>query len=140
MARGEGSEFNMHRFQTQTPATIRLSQLAGITGVCLIVVLSLIPGFYRPHTGAPGGFEHFFAYGLTAVALALGWRSLAQRVLIIVGLFVLGCGLELAQLVVPGRSSDLGTALVSGLGGVCGVLLATGLWRYLHSSISGELR
>ena len=113
MARGEGSEFNMHRFQTQTPAIIRLSQLAGITGVCLIVVLSLIPGFYRPHTGAPGGFEHFFAYGLTAVALALGWRSLSQSVLIIVGLSVLACGLELAQVIVPGRSSDLGTALVS---------------------------
>jgi hypothetical protein len=120
---------------------IRLSQLAGITGVCLIVVLSLIPGSYRPHTGAPEGFEHFFAYGLTAVALALGWRSWAQSVLIIiVGLFVLACGLELAQFIVPGRSSDLGTALVSGLGGLCGVLLATGPRRYLPYLNIGELR
>ena len=130
----------MRRFQTQTSAMIWLSRLAGVAGVSLIVVLSLIPGSYRPHTGAPGGFEHFFAYGLTAVALALGWRSLSQSVLILVGLFVLACGLELAQLIVPGRSSDLGTALVSGLGGVCGVLLATRLWRYLPSSNSGELR
>ncbi|MCB1504466.1 MAG: hypothetical protein KDJ47_05775 [Hyphomicrobiaceae bacterium] len=130
----------MRSFQTQTSAMIWLSRLAGITGVSLIIVLSLVPGSYRPHTGAPSGFEHFFAYGLTAVALVLGWWSLTQSVLIIVGLFVLACGLELAQLIVPGRSSDLGTAIVSGLAGVCGVLLATGLWRYLPSSKCGELR
>ncbi len=40
----------------------RLFRLAGVTGVFLIVVLSLVPGSYRPHTGAPGGLEHFFAY------------------------------------------------------------------------------
>jgi VanZ family protein len=90
--------------------------LAGVAGVVLIVVLSLIPGPYRPHTGAPGGAEHFFAYAATAVALALGWRSLAQGVLIAVGLLVLACGLELAQLCAPGRSFDLVAALVNGLG------------------------
>ena len=114
----------------------RLFCLAGVTGVFLIVVLSLIPGHYRPHTGAPGGVEHFFAYAATAVALALGWRSLAQSVLIVVGLLALTCGLELAQLFVPGRSSDLVTALVSGLGGLCGVVLATGLARWAASARS----
>lgn len=76
--------------------------MAGVAGVVLIVVLSLIPGPYRPHTRAPGGLEHFLAYAATAVALALGWRSLAQGMLITVGLLVLACGLELAQLFVPG--------------------------------------
>ena len=117
----------------------RLSRLASVAGVFLIVVLSLIPGPYRPHTGAPVGAEHFFAYAATAVALALGWRSLAQGMLITVGLLVLACGLELAQLFVPGRSSDLVTALVSGLGGLCGVVLATGLGRWAASARSGGL-
>jgi VanZ family protein len=114
----------------------RLFRLAGVTGVFLIIALSLIPRPYRPHTGAPGGLEHFFAYAATALALALGWRSLAHVMLIAVGLLVLG-GLELVQLFVPGRSSDLVDALVSGLGGLCGVVLATGLARWAPSARSG---
>jgi hypothetical protein len=90
--------------------------LAGVAGVCLIVALSLIPGSYRPHTCTPGGFEHFFAYATTARALALGWRARAQVVFIVVGLLVLACGLELAQLFAPGLSFDLVAALVNGLG------------------------
>ena len=116
-----------------------LVRLAGILGVGLIVVLSLIPGSYRPHTGAPGGLEHVFAYALTAAMLALGWRSLFQIVVIVVGLFALAGGLELAQLLVPGRSSELATALASGLGGVLGGMLAAWLWRYWPGSNSRDL-
>ena len=115
-----------------------LVRLAGILGVGLIVVLSVIPGPYRPHTGAPGGLEHVFAYALTAAALALGWRSLFQIVVIVVGLFALAGGLELAQLLVPGRSSELATALAGGLGGVLGGMLAAGLWRYWRPLTSGK--
>ncbi|MGD9669446.1 MAG: hypothetical protein AB7U75_10375 [Hyphomicrobiaceae bacterium] len=107
----------------------RLLRLAGLAGACLIVILSLVPGPYRPHTGAPAGFEHFLAYALTAAGLALGWRRPSQSVLIIVGLFILGCGLELAQIFVPGRNADLPTAFLSGLGGLCGVAVAVVLWR-----------
>lgn len=112
--------------------------MVGVAGVCLIVVLSLIPGPYRPHTGAPGGFEHILAYALTAAALALGWRSRTQRRHIVVGLFILASGLELAQLLVAGRSADWGTPIVSGLGGVCGVIVATVLGRWPASAPSGE--
>ena len=94
----------------------RLFRLAGVAGVFLIVVLCLIPGSYRPHPCAPGSFEHFFAYATTALALALGWRARSQVVLIVVGLLVLACGFELAQLFAPGRSFDLVAALVNGLG------------------------
>jgi hypothetical protein len=106
---------------------LRCVQAAGLAGVGLLVFLSLVPGAYRPHTGAPGNLEHLLAYGLTATALALGWRSPSHVVGIILGLFVLACGLEVAQIFVPGRSAAWGTALVSGFGGLCGVLLAAGL-------------
>lgn len=90
--------------------------MAGVAGVCLIVALSLIPGSYRPHTCTLGGCEYFFAHATTALALALGWRTRAQVELNVVGLLVLDCGLELAQLCAPGRSFDLVAALVNGLG------------------------
>jgi VanZ family protein len=95
--------------------------------VGLLVLLSLVPGAYRPHTGVPGDLEHLLAYGLTAAALALGRRSPVQIVGIILGLLVLASGLEVAQLFVPGRGASWETALVSGFGGVCGVVLGAGL-------------
>ena len=98
-------------------------------GVGLLVLLSLVPGTYRPHTGAPGDIEHLLAYGLTAAALAIGWRSPVQIVVIILGLLVLASGLEVAQLFVPGRGASWVTALVSGVGGVCGIVLGAGLLR-----------
>jgi hypothetical protein len=108
---------------------VRLSQMAGVVGVCLIIVLSLVPGPYRPHTGASGNLEHFLAYALTALALAWGWRSPAQWVGIIITLFLLASGLELAQSVVPGRSGHWMTAFVSGFGAITGALLGViGLW------------
>lgn len=112
-------------------ALLRLAQAAGGVGVGLLVVLSLVPGTYRPHTGAPGDVEHLLAYGLTATAtaLALGWRSPFQIVAIVLGLLVLASGLEVAQLFVPGRGASWETAIVSGFGGLCGVVLGAGLLR-----------
>ena len=45
------------------------------------------------------------------------------------GLLVLASGLEIAQVFVPGRGAEWVTALVSGFGGVSGVVLAAGLLR-----------
>ena len=106
---------------------LRLAQAAGVVSVGLLILLSLVPGAYRPHTGAPGDLEHLLAYGLTAAALAIGWRSPVQIVVIILGLLVLASGLEVAQLFVPGRGASWETALVSGFGGVCGIVLGAGL-------------
>ena len=108
---------------------MRLLQIAGVVGICLIIVLSLVPGSYRPHTGAPGNLEHFVAYALTALVLAWGWRSPAQWVGIIITLFLLASGLELAQSLVPGRSGHWMTAVVSGFGAIAGASLGViGLW------------
>ena len=121
---------------------LRLVQTAGVVGVGLLVLLSLVPGAYRPHTGAPGDVEHLLAYGLTAAALALAWRSPVQIVVIILGLLVLASGLEIAQLFVPDRGANWETALVSGFGGLCGVVLGAGLLRGLQltKAAGGEPR
>jgi hypothetical protein len=68
---------------------IIIARAAGFCGVLGIIILSLVPGVDRPHTGLPGEVEHFIAYGLTASALALGFRPLAFRVVLAIGLSLL---------------------------------------------------
>ena len=57
---------------------VRLSRAIGLACVAAIIVLSLLPGDERPHTGASGQIEHAIAYFGTAVFLALGFRTLRE--------------------------------------------------------------
>ena len=115
--------------------TLHIARAAGICNVVLIVVLSLLPGSERPHTGLLGEGEHFIAYILTAGLLALGFQSLAQRVSIVLGLALLAGLLEILQLWVPGRSSQVFDAAVGGFGALCGVLLTFAVdWRFPEKS------
>ena len=60
--------------------------VAACTGGLLIAILSLVPGYLRPHIGAPGSVEHFIAYLLVAGAFAKGLRSERSILLMVVGL------------------------------------------------------
>ena len=99
---------------------LTISRVAGFFGVLAIIVLSLVPGIDRPHTGLPGVAEHFIAYYSTAFAFALGFRSTASRVVIALGLTPLAGSMEVLQLWVPGRDSAIIDAIVSSLGGRLG--------------------
>lgn len=104
-------------------------------GCVLIAILSLVPGYLRPHTGAPGGVEHFLAYMMVAGAFAMGLRS--DRALIaIVAAMMLAAGLfELLQMEIPGRSPGFAGFLSSSLGAWTGIVLA-GLYRSVARSAS----
>ncbi|MFO0993123.1 MAG: hypothetical protein U1E67_14455 [Hyphomicrobiales bacterium] len=98
--------------------------LAG-TGCVLIAILSLVPGYLRPHTGAPGSFEHFAAYLMVAGAFAMGLRS-ERSILVVVALLMLAAGLfEIAQIDIPGRNPGLTGFVSSSLGAWAGMLLAS---------------
>ncbi len=99
----------------------RLFCVAGLCGIILILILSLVPGAERPHTGLPGGAEHFLAYCLTAAILALGFWS--RRIAIAVGLTFLASLMEILQLWIPGRNAQISDAFNSGLGSLCGIVL-----------------
>ncbi|MEH3143969.1 MAG: VanZ family protein [Methylobacterium frigidaeris] len=107
------------------PAAIRVASVAAVGLLC---VLSLVPGNGRPHTGAPGQFEHVVAYALTGAALALRLRS--RRVAIIAGLVVLAAVLETAQIWVPGRTAQVIDFLASSAGALIGTLLTTAALRH----------
>jgi len=102
---------------------LTISRVAGFFGVLAIIVLSLVPGIDRPHTGLPGVAEHFIAYYSTAFAFALGFRSRASRVVIALGLTLLAGSMEVLQLWVPGRHSATIDAAVSSLGGLLGIVM-----------------
>jgi hypothetical protein len=103
--------------------TLHIARAAAYFGVLAIIVLSLVPGVDRPHTGLPGEAEHFIAYCATASAFALGFWSSASRIVFALGLTLLAGAMEILQLWVPGRHSALMDAVASSMGGLLGIAL-----------------
>jgi hypothetical protein len=96
-------------------------QVASYLAVIFIVVISLVPGDARPHTGAPGQGEHLIAYFLTGVLFGLRGTSRGNLLFIALA-FVIGAGvLETAQTWVPGRNSQFGDFVASSAGTLAGV-------------------
>jgi VanZ family protein len=85
-----------------------------------IVVLSLVPGQARPHTGYPGGAEHFAAYAGAGFFLAFAWIAPRDRILGLLGLAAASGCLEALQEFSPGRHPSLADALASSSGAVFG--------------------
>jgi hypothetical protein len=104
--------------------------LAAIAGCVLIAILSLVPGYLRPHTGAPGGVEHFVAYLMVAWAFSMGLRSERTILLAVAGLMLAAGGFELLQIEIPGRSPGLTGFVSSSLGAWTGIVFA-GICRML---------
>ena len=108
-----------------------IARTAGFCGIVAIIIPSLVPGYERPHTGLSGHIEHFIAYGLTASALALGFRSLSFRFEMAGGLALLAGLMEVLQKFVPGRHSALSDAIASSFGGLAGLALGGILYELL---------
>jgi len=87
-----------------------------------LLVLSLYPRIPVPYV--PGGSDkvaHFLMYFALAAVAAASWPS--RTVLALLALPLLGFGLELAQIPIPGRGFEWGDAVVNGIGAACGVVL-----------------
>jgi VanZ family protein len=98
----------------------------------VIVILSLLPGDARPHTGAPGKFEHFIAYFGAGLFIAARYQALTARLIFWAGTASLSCILEFLQQFVPGRGPNPFDALASSSGLTVGILIGgaviTALW------------
>ena len=104
-----------------------LYRFASWAAVFALVLLSLVPGSVRPHTGLPGPVEHFLAYFLTGVLLGARKRGTAYRIAVAVSLSIASGIFELLQNFVPGREAGVFDFLVSSGGaafGVCAVAIA----------------
>lgn len=106
------------------PSRQQACRLAGWIGCASIVVLSLVPGSERPHTGMPGQFEHVLAYALTAAAFGLGYRERRIRLALVAMLIGLAVVLETAQILIPGRVAQALDVAAGSLGAVLGMTAA----------------
>ena len=101
-----------------------------ITSLLAILVLSLVPGAFRPHTMIlPPGFEHVAAYAVAAFFLGLACHHRVPPAQLVLLLTAYGALLELGQLWVPGRHgqlSDIGADLA---GASIGVMVALATMR-----------
>lgn len=92
----------------------------------MIVVLSLVPGWARPHDalGLPGAYEHLIAYMLTAGVLGLAYRKATIRAALLTLLVICAAFLEIGQIWVPGRTGQLIDFGASSIGAGGGLLAA----------------
>ena len=112
----------------------------GWIGVAMIVVLSLVPGWARPHNqlGLPGEYEHLVAYMLTAGTLGLAYRKATIRVLLLTLLVICAALLEIAQIWVPGRTAQLIDFGASSIGAGGGLLAGAVIDQLVSPILDGE--
>ena len=89
----------------QTGARIAAWLLAGA-----IAVLSLVPPWWRPTTGAPQNFEHFAVFFATGLAFGVGYSR--KSVWVSGSLVAYAGAIELAQIAAPGRHARLSDFVV----------------------------
>src|SRR5262245_15364008 len=96
----------------------------GLVALCLVVILSILPGNMQIRTPAPKEFEHFFAYFIVASALALGYRHSLFAFAVAIFLIVVAGALEQFQRLIPGRTARLADWEASTMGVIIGTAFA----------------
>lgn len=92
--------------------------------IIIAIVVCLLPGQALPKTGVSDKFEHSLLYAFLTVWFA-GLYPRSRYVVIAVGLFLMGAGIELAQEAMHlGRFGDIRDVVANTVGIVIGVTLA----------------
>ena len=68
--------------------------------------------------------QHLMAYAVLAICGVVGFLGRRPRLILGVGLIVLGCGLEVAQAAVPGRNPSIDDAVANIAGIALGLATA----------------
>jgi hypothetical protein len=105
-------------------------RVAGWACVVVLIVLSLVPGNERPHTGLPGQIEHLVAYCGTAALLGLGYPTARARFGTVAMLALLAAVLEMIQLWIPDRHSQFFGFFASSADACLGVLAVAVIDRF----------
>ena len=93
-------------------------------GVLAVTWLSLTPKAALPSIEVSDKLVHLVAYAALGLSGGLGFSRPRSWLLIGAGLITLGCLLEVAQLVVSGRSASIADAFANGIGVVVGLVAA----------------
>ena len=96
-----------------------------------VLVLSLVPGRFRPHVLPSNHEEHFIAYVVVGLFLGVSYPALRQRLILGIMLAIGAASLETAQLFIVGRTSSVEDFMASILGAWIGLLLSSFAQRLL---------
>lgn len=114
------------------PSVLRL---AAVASWIALIALSLLPGGYRPHTGASGNVEHALAYGLSAFVTRMAYRRTPSRFQLFV--FAIASALfEILQIWIPGRTAAVENWAASAVGALAGLVAARTLAHRLRGDRS----
>ncbi len=91
----------------------RIARISFTLGVLVVTWLSLTPWDAWPEIDMWGKLDHVMAYTVLAVCGAVGFLARRPRLIVGVGLIVLGCSLEVAQAAVSGRNPSIGDAIAN---------------------------
>jgi len=92
---------------------LEAARVAGWFLAAVIAVLSLVPPWLRPETGAPHNLEHLAIFAATGFAFGLAYNR--SPALVMVALVTFAGAIEVAQLFVPGRHARLSDFIVDAL-------------------------
>jgi VanZ family protein len=112
-----GNPLSMTNANVQTLARLLAWSLAAA-----IVVMTLGPVGLRPQFGH-ASLERFAAYMALGGVFSIGYPR--HRIWVALAVVFTALGLEIGQLLVPGRDARVSDALVKTIGAVCGVFLVT---------------
>jgi VanZ family protein len=94
--------------------------------VSLIIVVSLLPGSARPHSGLPALLEHFIAYAVAGWLMSINVRAAGTRWRGGILLVLVAIGCELLQQWIPDRNPQLIDVAASTAGTVFGIVAGLG--------------
>ena len=117
-----------------TKALMTLIRVNAWLAVLTIIVLSVVPGNWRPHVMANDYLEHFTAYFITGTLLAIGFSGPVQQLANCIMLATCAGLLEFVQLWVPGRTASMGEFITGALGAWLGIVAIFVVRRVLAAS------
>jgi len=112
-----------------------LTRMGAGLATLTIIVLSVVPGNMRPHVLGNDLYEHFVAYFIAGILLAVGCLRPMQWLSSGVLLAVCGGSLELVQLWIPGRTASAADFATSTIGAWIGLLVVVAIRRAHHRRI-----
>ncbi len=115
----------------------RIARISFTIGVLAVTWLSLTPQDALPEINIWDKLQHAMTYTVLAICGALGFLARRPRLIIGIGLIVLGCSLEVAQAAVPGRDPSIGDA-VANIAGIALGLAAAWIGNRLVGASEGS--
>lgn len=97
-------------------------------GVAAVTVTSVTPQAYLPSTEGWDKAQHFLAYAALGGVGWLGYPDRRHMVMLLIGLILLGAGLEAAQVLVPGRFPSVGDVIANIIGALSGFIISRRIW------------